>query len=90
MATSRTGTTRYLRNRARVLRQAIADGLTHCPCGCGRLLDYETPGLDNSAEVHHSLRVHLAHGHEWYHPHAEVLALVNQWRSELGQPPLEW
>ena len=54
MATSRTGTTKYLRNSARVKRQAQADGLTHCPApGCGVLLNWDTPGLDNSAEADH-------------------------------------
>lgn len=59
MATSRTGTAKYLRNRARVLRQAQADGLTHCPGvdgrTCGVKLDYDTPLLPNSAETDHIL-----------------------------------
>ena len=62
MATSRTGTTKYLRNRAKVLHKAKATGLTHCPGytdgsgthhPCGVELDYDTPQLDNSAEVDH-------------------------------------
>lgn len=62
MATSRTGTTKYLRNRARVLHKARTAGLTHCPGytdphgvhhPCGIELDYDTPRLDNSAEVDH-------------------------------------
>ena len=64
MVTSRTGTSKYLRNRKRVLTRAYADGLTHCPGyerrdgshrPCGRELDYETPKLDNSAETDHIL-----------------------------------
>jgi len=62
MATSRTGTAKYRRNRARVIHKAKAEGLTHCqgyvdsegtfhPCGVE--LDYDTPGLPNSAEVDH-------------------------------------
>lgn len=62
MATSRTGTTRYLRNAAKVKREARKAGLTHCPGydrrdgthrDCGRVLDYDTPQLDNSAEADH-------------------------------------
>ena len=62
VATSRTGTTRYLRNRKTVLRQARANGLTHCPGyerrggshrNCGRELDYDTPQTDASAEADH-------------------------------------
>ena len=57
MAASRTGTATYLRNRRRVLTQARADGLTHCPGyvghPCGRELDWDTPLLPNSAEADH-------------------------------------
>lgn len=58
MATSRTGTAKYLRNSARVKRQAQADGLTHCPGAgqpCGRPLDYDTPLQPGSAETDHIL-----------------------------------
>ena len=59
MATSRTGTAKYLRNRARVLRKAQAEGLTHCPGvdgkACGVELDYDVPLLPNSAETDHIL-----------------------------------
>lgn len=57
MATSRTGTSTYLRNAKRVKAQARADGLTHCPGyeghPCGVELDYDVPLLDNSAETDH-------------------------------------
>jgi len=57
VAASRTGTATYLRNRRRVLTQARANGLTHCPGydghPCGRELDWDTPLLPNSAEADH-------------------------------------
>ena len=57
MATSRTGTARYLRNRRRVLTEAQRDGLTHCPGfdnhPCGRELNYDVPQQPNSAEADH-------------------------------------
>ncbi|TGY82473.1 hypothetical protein E5226_13100 [Cellulomonas shaoxiangyii] len=62
VATSRTGTATYLRNRRRVLAEARRGGLTHCPGyarrdgshrGCGRELDYDTPLLAGSAETDH-------------------------------------
>jgi 5-methylcytosine-specific restriction protein A len=62
MATSRTGTAKYLRNRKRALRQAQTQGLTHCPghegngYQCGVRLDYETPLLDESAETDHIIQ----------------------------------
>lgn len=59
MATSRTGTARYLRNRRRCLEQAQRDGLTHCPGfdghACGVELDYDIPQQPNSAEADHIL-----------------------------------
>lgn len=51
MATSRTGTAKYLRNRRAVLREARRNGLAHCPGytddhgvyhACGVELDYRT------------------------------------------------
>ncbi len=62
MATSRTGTTKYLRNRKRVLDKAKRDGLMHCPGWtdhtgahhpCGRELDWDTPRTDASVEADH-------------------------------------
>lgn len=59
MATSRTGTAKYLRNRDRVIRDARKAGLTHCPGHatnpCGRELDYYTPLQAGSAEADHVL-----------------------------------
>src|SRR5690606_21931140 len=61
MATSRTGTGKYRRNRAIVLATAQRNGLTHCPGydtphghrECGAILDYETPLQPNRAETDH-------------------------------------
>lgn len=59
MATSRTGTAKYLRNSANAKRRAQRDGLTHCPGvddrPCGVELDYKTPRQSNSAETDHVL-----------------------------------
>ena len=59
MATSRTGTSKYLRNSGNVKRKAQRDGLTHCPGiddnGCPRRheLDYTISLQPNSAETDH-------------------------------------
>lgn len=58
---------------------------TRQPC---RLLAIHPGTTDDEREVHRSLRAHLAHCQEWYRPHPEVLALVNEWRSAMGQEPL--
>ena len=39
-------------------------------------------------EIHRQLAAHAKHGREWYHPHPEVLDLVNQWRHDLGMEPV--
>jgi 5-methylcytosine-specific restriction endonuclease McrA len=60
MVTSRTGTAKYLRNSARIKREAHAQGLTHCPGvdgqACGAELNYDTPLLPNSAESDHVIQ----------------------------------
>lgn len=52
MATSRTGSTKYLKNRSQVLAEAKASGVTNCP-GCRQVLNYDAPLQPNSAETDH-------------------------------------
>ena len=52
MATSRTGTTRYINTRRKLMREAQLDGITHCP-RCQVQLDYEHGRQPNSAEADH-------------------------------------
>jgi 5-methylcytosine-specific restriction endonuclease McrA len=60
MATSRTGTGKWKRNRATKIAEAKANGLTHCPGfdghTCGIDLDFDYPQFPNSAEVDHIVR----------------------------------
>ena len=58
---------------------------TSQPC---RLLAIRFGTMDDEREVHQSLKDHRSHGREYYHPHPEVLALVDQWRQAMGQAPL--
>ena len=52
IATSRTGTAKWLRIRRQAIEQAINSNVFNCPtCGVG--LDYEYSGRPNSAEVDH-------------------------------------
>ena len=54
MATSRTGTAKWLRIRRQAIKQAINNNIFNCPtCGVG--LDYEHSRQPNSAEVDHIL-----------------------------------
>ena len=58
---------------------------TSQPC---RLLAIRFGSMDDEREVHQSLAAFRSHGREYYHPHPEVLALVDQWRQAMGQAPL--
>jgi 5-methylcytosine-specific restriction endonuclease McrA len=49
---SRTGTTTYLKIRAKVIRAAKEDGIELCPF-CRVVLNYDEPRLPESAEVDH-------------------------------------
>jgi 5-methylcytosine-specific restriction endonuclease McrA len=62
VVTSRTGTTKYLTNRRKVLRKARDAGLTQCPGWtdtsgqhhpCGRELDWDAHGTPASVEADH-------------------------------------
>lgn len=60
MATSRTGTTRWLKVADQAIREAQASGLTHCPVtGCGQPLDYVDRKAPNGAQVDHVV------AHKW-------------------------
>lgn len=52
MTTSRTGTGEWIRRRNKTLRQAQADGLTHCP-ECKVELNYIKGKTPSSAEADH-------------------------------------
>lgn len=52
MATSRTGTAKWKRVRARAIQQAQAEGITRCPL-CGRWLDWNHSLQPSSVEVDH-------------------------------------
>ena len=38
--------------------------------------------------LHRSLRPHIAHGREHYHPTPEVVEIVNEWRAALNLEPV--
>lgn len=38
--------------------------------------------------LHRTLTASVHHGREWYHPTAEVLAVVNEWREAVGRQPI--
>lgn len=48
------------------------------------------PGTTAIERARHSLfHAHLSHGREWFHPHPEVLAWIDQVVAKHGPPPIE-
>ena len=45
--------------------------------------------MDDERNLHRSLAAHRSHGREWYRPTPEVRSLIDQWRADLWQSPLE-
>lgn len=56
--------------------------------GVRAVLAFTFGSRDDETEVHRSLRPHVAYGREYYHPHPEVLAVVNEWRTQWGRSPI--
>lgn len=80
------GITDQLQERMRHIRSnARARGL----CGQVKLLAICAGDLDDERAVHERLAEHRASGREWYHSHAEVLQIVNEWREALGRQPVD-
>jgi Meiotically up-regulated gene 113 len=48
------------------------------------LLAFRFGDRRDEAVVHRSLSAHVAHGREYYHPHPQVIDLINSWRADLG------
>lgn len=59
MTKGRTATHAWAKIRTRIIREALASGLTHCPL-CHVPLDYNTPHTPQSAECDHIIP--WAHG----------------------------
>lgn len=55
----------------------------------GEILGLREGDFDEESELHKSLREHVHHGREWYHPTAAVLSVVNEMREPFGLEPLE-
>src|SRR5699024_7244100 len=83
MATSRTGTAKWLRIRRQAIKQAIENNIFNCPtCGVG--LDYEHSRQPNSAEVDHIIP--HSHGGEDSLANTQiVLRLCNQSKGNAAQ-----
>ena len=56
--------------------------------GADRVLGFTFGSRDDETELHHQLTGHAAHGREYYHPHPDVLAVINGWRVALGREPV--
>ncbi len=57
--------------------------------GAGTTLLGFRPGLrPEELQLHRTLRAHVHHGREYYHPTPEVMAVVNEMRDTLGLEPV--
>ena len=59
----------------------VADG--------GQIVGFRFGGFDDELALHKTLEPHRARAREWYHPTAEVLAVVNAMRESFNMPPLD-
>jgi hypothetical protein len=48
------------------------------------LLAIKAGNRDDEKALHQTLTAHRHHGHEYYNPTPEVMAVVNDWRTTLG------
>ncbi len=53
--------------------------------GGGEVLAFRFGTRQDESEIHKSLIAHRSRGREYYHPHPQVLELVNKWRAALGR-----
>lgn len=53
-----------------------------------QFLGFTFGSRDEETELHRQLSAHVARGREYYHPHSDVLEIVNNWRSALGREPI--
>src|SRR5690625_2305859 len=77
-STSRTGTTKWRKTRADIIRKAKQAGQTNCPL-CATPLDYHTPHQHNSAEVDHIKPIHM-NGTDEQHNLRVICMLCNRTR----------
>lgn len=78
------GWTEHLDQRFYQLRhQAIARGYT-----APEFLGFAPGTREDEGALHRSLAASVAEGREWYNPTPDVLAVINDWRDQLGRDPI--
>jgi hypothetical protein len=53
-----------------------------------RILGFKFGDLEEEQTIHASLAAHTVKGREYYSAHPDVLAIVNDWRADLGRDPI--
>ena len=56
--------------------------------GAPTVLAIKAGTYEDEQAVHDALAAHVKRGREWYNPDPEVLAVINEWRTELRREPL--
>lgn len=87
-------------DRSVVYAIRLADGVVKIGCtsnfrrrrrdfgAATKLLAFQFGDAADEREIHRRLRQHLARGREYYHPAAEVIAVVNEMREKWNLPPI--
>ena len=57
-------------------------------CGLDDLLALVPGTLEQEQDIHSGLVAYRHHAHEYYHPHEQVLAVVNQMRATFDLKPI--
>lgn len=79
--TIKIGWTRHFGHRLRMLKHAVGQDV--------ELLAFRGGDYDDEQAIHRTLVPHRLQGkREFYHPTAEVLAVVNDMRADLNMPPI--
>lgn len=58
-------------------------------CGFHDILAVMPGTLEQEQDIHSGLIAYRHHGREYYHPHEQVIAVVNQMRTTFDLKPIE-
>lgn len=53
-----------------------------------QVLGFKFGTLADEQAIHRQLSAHAVKGREWYAPHPDVLAVINEWRAAVGRDPI--
>ena len=66
----------------------VKDRLVHLGCGLEGILALVPGTYQQEQDIHSGLIAYRHHGREYYHPHEQVIAVVNQMRATFDLKPI--